>query len=133
MIAFPQMVMIYKDEAPKVDSNRIEINLPAADGNAEPPLLTEEEKKQEASSNDDIMKALGGKGDDKPAEPTKEEEAADDIMKALGGKPAPPAATAPPAGKQPDAKAAAKVPAAPGKSRDQQAAEEIEKALKGLK
>jgi len=133
VIAFPQMVMIYKDEAPKVDSNRIEINLPAADGNAEPPPLTEEEKKQEASSNDDIMKALGGKGDDKPAEPTKEEEAADDIMKALGGKPAPPAATAPPAGKQPDAKAAAKVPAAPGKSRDQQAAEEIEKALKGLK
>ena len=133
VIAFPQMVMVYKDEAPKVDSNRIEINLPAADGNAEPPLLTEEEKKQEASSNDDIMKALGGKGDDKPAEPTKEEEAADDIMKALGGKPAPPAATAPPAGKQPDAKAAAKVPAAPGKSRDQQAAEEIEKALKGLK
>ncbi len=133
VIAFPQMVMVYKDEAPKVDSNRIEINLPAADGNAEPPPLTEEEKKQEASSNDDIMKALGGKGDDKPAEPTKEEEAADDIMKALGGKPAPPAATAPPAGKQPDAKAAAKVPAAPGKSRDQQAAEEIEKALKGLK
>jgi len=133
VIAFPQMVMVYKDDAPKVDSNRIEINLPPADGNAEPPPLTEEEKKQEASSNDDIMKALGGKGDDKPAEPTKEEAAADDIMKALGGKPEPAAVTAPPAGKQPDAKAAAKVPATPGKSRDQQAAEEIEKALKGLK
>ena len=125
VIAFPQMVMVYKDDAPKSDGKKIEINLPASDAPVEAPTAAAEEKKS-AEESDDIMKALGGKSDDKPAAKSKDDEAADDIMKALGGKPDAPDAK--PAGK-PDAKA----PAAKGKSKDALAAEEIEKALRGGK
>ena len=125
VIAFPQMVMVYKDDAPKSDGKKIEINFPASDAPVEAPTAAAEEKKS-AEESDDIMKALGGKSDDKPAAKSKDDEAADDIMKALGGKPDAPDAK--PAGK-PDAKA----PAAKGKSKDALAAEEIEKALRGGK
>ena len=125
VIAFPQMVMVYKDDAPKSDGKKIEINLPAGDAAVEAPTAAAEEKKSEEES-DDIMKALGGKSDGKPAAKSKDDEAADDIMKALGGKPDAPDAK--PAGK-PDAKA----PPAKGKSKDALAAEEIEKALRGGK
>ena len=125
VIAFPQMVMVYKDDAPKSDGKKIEINLPAGDATVEAPTAAAEEKKSEEES-DDIMKALGGKSDGKPAAKSKDDEAADDIMKALGGKPDAPDAK--PAGK-PDAKA----PPAKGKSKDALAAEEIEKALRGGK
>ena len=125
VIAFPQMVMVYKDDAPKSDGKKIEINLPASDAPVEAPTAAAEEKKS-AEESDDIMKALGGKSDDKPAAKSKDDETADDIMKALGGKPDAPDAKS--AGK-PDAKA----PAAKGKSKDALAAEEIEKALRGGK
>ena len=122
VIAFPQMVMVYKDDAPKSDGNKFEINLPTSDATVEAPTAAAEEKKSEEES-DDIMKALGGKSDGKPAAKSKDDDAADDIMKALGGKPDAPDTK--PAGK-PDAKA----PAAKGKSKDALAAEEIEKALR---
>ena len=125
VIAFPQMVMVYKDDAPKSDGKKIEINFPASDAPVEAPTAAAEEKKS-AEESDDIMKALGGKSDDKPAAKSKDDETADDIMKALGGKPDAPDAKS--AGK-PDAKA----PAAKGKSKDALAAEEIEKALRGGK
>ena len=125
VIAFPQMVMVYKDDAPKSDGKKIEINLPASDAPVEAPTAAAEEKKS-AEESDDIMKALGGKSDDKPAAKSKDDETADDIMKALGGKPDAPDAKS--AGK-PDSKA----PAAKGKSKDALAAEEIEKALRGGK
>jgi len=121
VITFPQMVMVYKDDPSKADQNRIEINLPTADTPAEPGISAADEKKAEDAGNSDIMKALGGKSDDKAAEPSKEDAAADDLMKALGGKPEAPAK---PEGKADPAK---------GKNKDEQAAAEIDKALRGGK
>ncbi|MEO8103897.1 MAG: hypothetical protein ABI790_15345, partial [Betaproteobacteria bacterium] len=80
-------------------------------------------KKAEDAGNDDIMKALGGKSDDKSVEPSKEDAAADDLMKALGGK----------SDAKPEAKTKGKPTPPSGKSKDELAAEEIEKALRGGK
>jgi hypothetical protein len=121
VITFPQMVMVYKDDAAKVEPGKIELQLQQADtpdSATAPPSAGDQEKKpaESSSGNNDLMKALGGKSDDAKAEETaKEDAAADDLMKALGGKPAP----------KSDAKADGK-----GKTAEQKAAEEIEKALK---
>jgi len=133
VIAFPQMVMVYKDDAPKTDPTRIEINLPSneAPAGADAPV---ESKKTDDSDNSDLMKALGGKSDDKPSEKSPADAAADDIMKALGGKPDTPAKTEmKPDGKDGKAKETAKPAATKGKTKDELAAEEIEKALRGVK
>jgi GntP family gluconate:H+ symporter len=128
VIAFPQMVMVYKDDASKVDKGKVEITLPAT----ESPTAAEDAKSDD-TSNSDIMKALGGKSEDKAAEQVKEDAAADDIMKAFGGKPDAPAK----ADAKPDAtaekKADSKNSPAKGKSKDELAAEEIERALRGGK
>ncbi|MBL8523593.1 MAG: TRAP transporter large permease subunit, partial [Betaproteobacteria bacterium] len=136
VIAFPQMVMVYKDDAPKADPTKIEINLPSGDVPTDPSAPADGKKADEGDNND-LMKALGGKGDDKPAEKSQEDAAADDIMKALGGKPDAPAKVE----AKPEAKADGKdakpkegaktTPKA--KTKDEIAAEEIEKALRGGK
>ncbi len=132
VIAFPQMVMVYKDDTPKTDPAKIEINLPSGGTTADPTAPAADEKKTDEGDNSDLMKALGGKSDSKPAEPSKEDAAADDIMKALGGKPDTPAKTDAKSDAAPAAKDAAK-PAPKGKTKDELAAEEIEKALRGSK
>ena len=129
VIAFPQIVMVYKDDAPKSERNKIEINLPPADAPAEPAASAADEKKAEDAGNNDIMKALGGKSDDNSATPSKEDAATDDLMKALGGKSDAPAKS----DAKPEGKADGKPAPAKGKSKDEQAAEEIEKALRGGK
>ena len=134
VIAFPQMVMVYKDDAPK-GQNNIEINLPSTDAPVDPKAAVSADKKTEdADANTDLMKALGGKNSEaKDGVPAKEGNADDDIMKAFGGKQEAPASA--------DAKATSPVPGksdpkpAPtkAKTKEELAAEEIEKALRGGK
>jgi TRAP-type mannitol/chloroaromatic compound transport system permease large subunit len=137
VITFPQMVMVYKDDAPKLDQKQIEINLqPAGDANVPAPTPAEETKAEEAG-NTDIMKALGGSSNEKAAPSSEEDKSADDIMKALGGKPEAPAKadgkadakTDPKAGAKPAEKAAT----AKGKTKEELANEEIERQLRGGK
>jgi GntP family gluconate:H+ symporter len=132
VITFPQMVMVYKDDPNKADKSKIEINLPVN----EAPTASDGAKSEEAG-NSDIMKALGGKSDDKNAskagEQAKEDAAADDIMKAFGGKPDAPTKPDAKPGAKPEEKLDGKSAPAKGKSKDELAAEEIEKALRGGK
>ena len=134
VIAFPQMVMVYKDDAPK-GQNNIEINLPSTDAPVDPKAAVSADKKTEdADANTDLMKALGGKNSDaKDGVPAKEGNADDDIMKAFGGKQEAPAsadakATSPAPGKSDPKPAPTKA-----KTKEELAAEEIEKALRGGK
>ena len=124
VIAFPQMVLVYKDDASKADKGNIEINMPATDS-----ITPSDSAKTDDSSNSDIMKALGGKSEDKAAEQTKEDAVADDIMKAFGGKPDAPAK----AETKAESKTDNKVAPPKSKSKDDLAADEIEKALRGGK
>jgi tripartite ATP-independent transporter DctM subunit len=75
VIAFPQMVMVYKDDGPQVDPNKIEINIPGVESDAPPPALepgavpkTEEERQKQQDTTDqqnsdnantDLLKQLG--------------------------------------------------------------------------
>ncbi len=133
VIAFPQMVMVYKDDTPKIDQKQIEINLqPAGDPSVPVPTQAEENKAEEAGNND-IMKALGGSSSEKSAAPSADEKAADDIMKALGGKPEAPAKPDAKAGPKADAKPAEKPAPAKAKTKEELANEEIERQLRGGK
>ena len=131
VIAFPQMVMVYKDDAPKTDQKQIEINLRPADAPTGSGISAADEKKAEDAGNADIMRALGGKSDDKSAEPSGEDAAADDLMKALGGKPE--ARLDPKPDIKADGTPGAKPAPAKSKSKNDLAAEAIEKALRGGK
>ena len=128
VIAFPQMVMVYKDDGSKADKGKIEITLPAADAPA-----AADDAKTEDNTNSDIMKALGGKSEEKASEQAKEDAAADDIMKAFGGKPDAPTKADAKVETKVETKADGKSPPAKGKSKDEIAADEIEKALRGGK
>ena len=130
VIAFPQMVMVYKDDAPKPGQNKIEFNLPVSDSST-----VEDKKTDDAAGNTDLMKALGGhSSESKDSELVKEDAAVDEIMKAFGGKQDAPAKTdgkiepAPSRGK-----ADPKTIPARGQTKEELAAEEIEKALRGGK
>ena len=126
VITFPQMVMVYKDDPSKAGHKQIEISLPPpAETPAERASSAAEEKKAEEAGNNDLIKALGGKGDDKAAERSKEDAAADEILKALGGKTDAPAKA--------DPKAPGQAAPAKGRSKEEQATDEIEKALRGGK
>ncbi|MEQ1518414.1 MAG: TRAP transporter large permease subunit, partial [Usitatibacteraceae bacterium] len=57
VIAFPQMVMVYKDD-PSKSAPKIELNIPASD--TPDPNAPEEKKTDEAAGNNDLMRALGG-------------------------------------------------------------------------
>ena len=134
VIAFPQMVMVYKDDAPKSGQDKIEINLPANDAPADPNAPVSEDKKTDDSAgNTDLMKALGGQSSESKDGASKEDTAADDIMKSFGKQDAPTKseskAEPTPAKGKPDSKAA--VPK--GKTKEELASEEIEKALRGGK
>ncbi len=128
VIAFPQMVMVYKDDGHKADKGKIEITLPAADVPA-----AADDAKTEDNTNSDIMKALGGKSEEKASEQAKEDAAADDIMKAFGGKPDAPTKADAKVETKVETKADGKSPPAKGKSKDEIATDEIEKALRGGK
>ena len=130
VIAFPQMVMVYKDDAPKPEPAKIELNLPGSEPSAPAAPASTEGK----SDNNDLMKALGGK-DDKSAAPDAEkksdDDSADDLMKALGGKAEAPKKAEPAVPPKEEPKAGATKPKA--KTADELAREEIEKALRGGK
>jgi len=82
VIAFPQMVMVYKDDGPQVDPNKIEINIPGVGSEVPPPPLdpgaapkTDEElqKQQDTTdqqnsdnANSDLLKQLGSPPADVP-------------------------------------------------------------------
>ncbi len=125
VIAFPKQVTMFLDEPVKLDLDKIQIQLEGdvADPNAVK-VPGSEEKKDEAG-NTDLMKALGGQSDVKSSTPSNEQAATDDLMKALGGKPAAPAKA--------DTGATVQPATTKGKSREELAAEEIEKALRGGK
>jgi hypothetical protein len=110
VIAFPQMVMVYKSDKPLVDPNSIEINIPTNELAPPPAAGSAEETKAEGAGNDDLMKSLGGTSDAPKAPEAKIDDANDDLMKSLGGKGAPaakdeanppPKPGAPPKGKAP--------------------------------
>ncbi len=82
VIAFPQMVMVYKDDAPKSDPSKIELQIPATPS-IEPPASGQ--ATEQADDNSDLMKALGGKTDDATPAAAVQQDANDDLMKALGG------------------------------------------------
>ncbi len=128
VIAFPQMVMVYKNDQPKIDGGKIETQLQSTI----PAPTTSEQNKTEDNSNNDLMKSLGGAGSAPAPEAPKADSGADDLMKALGGAPA--SAPAKPEAKtdgKADAKPDAKAAPAKGKTAEQKAAEDIEKALSG--
>jgi hypothetical protein len=136
VIAFPQMVMVYKDDAPKPGQNKIEIVLPPGDSATDANAPGAQDKKEaDTDGNDDLMKSLGGQSSEAKAdEQSKADAAADDIMKAFGGKPEAPSkadtkAEAAPAKGTADSKS----PPAKSKTKEELAAEEIEKALRGGK
>ncbi len=123
VIAFPKQVTMFLDEPVKLDLDKIKIEL-ESDRNPDAPVpVPGSEEKKSDEGNNDIMNALGGKSDDKSAESSKEDSATNDIMKALGGK-------TDPASKPSDKTAPAK---GRGMSKDDLAAEEIAKALRGGK
>ncbi len=134
VIAFPQMVMVYKDDAPKPGQNKIEFNLPTGDSPNDPNAPVSEDKKtDDAAGNADLMKALGGQSSESKDGASKEDTTADDIMKSFGKQDAPTKSDGKvepvPAKGKPDSKAVApKV-----KTKEELAAEEIEKALRGGK
>ena len=106
VIAFPQMVMVYKDDAPKAAPSTIEFQAPS-------------DKTDATDGNTDLMKALGGQSSDA----SKAEAANDDIMKSFATKPETAAKTPPQV-----------QPAKPtAKTKEELANEEIEKALRGGK
>jgi tripartite ATP-independent transporter DctM subunit len=105
VIAFPQMVMVYKSDKPLVDPNSIRIDIPTNETVEPPAAGSAAETKAEGAGNDDLMKSLGGKSDAPRAPEPKEESANDDLMKSLGAKPPPP---------EPAAKGAAKDGPKPG-------------------
>ncbi|HEX9391819.1 MAG TPA: TRAP transporter large permease subunit [Usitatibacteraceae bacterium] len=127
VITFPQMVMVYKNDQPKVDGGKIETQLQSI----MPPPSAGEQTKTEDNSNNDLMQSLGGTGS-APADAPKADTGGADLMKALGGAPAKPDAAAKPDIKA-DPKAGTKATPAKGKTAEQQAADDIEKALSGGK
>ena len=132
VIAFPQMVMVYKDDAPKPGQNKIEINLPPIDPSAP---ADSDKKADDTAGNTDLMKALGGQSSETKAEATAKEDAvADDIMKAFGGKnDAPPMPAVKSNAKADKAKPDVKATPAKVKTKEELAADEIEKALRAGK
>jgi TRAP-type mannitol/chloroaromatic compound transport system permease large subunit len=134
VIAFPQMVMVYKDEVKKIDPSKIDYNLGPATSDAD-------QQKADDAGNVDLMKSLGGSAvPPKAVEPPKADAQTDDIMKALGGSPASGTDTKAESKveSKPDVKSDSKVndPKAPvvkAKTPEEKAAEEIEKALRGNK
>ena len=128
VIAFPQMVMVYKDDAPKPGQNGLEFNLPP--GNAP---AAEDKKTEDSTGNTDLMKALGGQSSEAKDTAAREDAAADDIMKAFGGNAVP--AKSDGKGELPSAKAKVETKATPDKvkTKEELAADEIEKALRGGK
>ncbi len=123
VIAFPQMVLVYKNDQPKIDGGKIETQLQST---VPAPTLPDAVKTDD-NSNNDLMKSLGGTGSTPAPEAPKAEGGADDLMKALGGAPSAPA--------KPDAKTDAKTdtkaPPAKSKTAEQKTADDIEKALSG--
>ena len=127
VIAFPQMVMVYKDD-PSKQGPKIEIDLPGGDATA-----PDEKKTDESAGNTDLMKALGGQSSEAKDADAESDAAAEDIMKSFG-KPEAPAKTdgraeAAPAKDKPEPKT---IPSK-AKTKEELAAEEIEKALRGGK
>ncbi len=67
VIAFPQMVLVYKNDAVKGDPGKIELNLPPNDIPANP-YVPVEQNDNSNEKNSDLMKSLGGQDDSvKPA------------------------------------------------------------------
>ena len=112
-------------EPVKIDLDKVQIRLEGDNPDPNAIKVPGSEDKMDEAGNTDLMKALGGQSDVKSAEPSKEESASDDMMKALGGKGD---SSAKPVTRPPDKPGAGK-----GKSREELAAEEIEKALRGGK
>ena len=130
VIAFPQMVMVYKSDAPNSAPGKIEFNMPASDA-----PTVDGSKPDDAAGNTDLMKALGGQSSEsKDSATSKEDAAADDIMKSFGGKQDAPAKGENKIEVAPDkGKVDSKTPPAKGKTKEELATEEIEKALRGGK
>ena len=118
VIAFPKQVTMFLDEPVKIDLKTIKIEL---EGDIKVPDSPADKAKSQDSGNDDLMKSLGGQAETKDAKPATES-ANDDLMKALVG------ATNTLAADKKDVKAGADNPKA--KTKDELAAEEIEKALR---
>ena len=131
VIAFPKQVTMFLDEPAQFDINKIKIELEGDNPDPNAVKVPGSEDRKDEAGNTDLMKSLGGQSDAKPTEPSTAESEADDLMKALGGKPDAPVKS----GTNPDDKPSRKIaPAkATGKSKEQIAAEEIEKALRGGK
>ncbi len=134
VIAFPQMVMVYKDEVKKIDPSKIDYNLGPATSDAD-------QQKADDAGNVDLMKSLGGGAvPPKAVEPPKTDAQSDDIMKALGGSSATStdSKTESKADAKPDLKTDGKAsdpkaPAMKKKTPEEKAVEEIEKALRSNK
>jgi len=132
VITFPQMVMVYKDDAPKPGQNKIELDFQPADSNNSDDT---DKKADDTTGNTDLMKALGGQSSETKADTAaKEDAAADDIMKAFGGKTdAPAKADVKPDAKTDKGKPEVKAAPAKTKTKEELANEEIERALRGGK
>jgi TRAP-type mannitol/chloroaromatic compound transport system permease large subunit len=77
VIAFPQMVMVYKDDAPTVDPSKIEINIPASDTGQAPGTDTAEPPKEGGAP------AAPAKSDDPLEQMLNDQKKEDDAGKAL--------------------------------------------------
>ena len=61
VILFPQMVMVYKSDAPTVDPTKIEINIPSSDPlapDAEPPAADGKDDEKSGAAADPLEKML---------------------------------------------------------------------------
>ncbi len=137
VIAFPKQVTMFLDEPAKFDVDKVRIELEGDNPDPYAVKAPGSEEKKSDESNNDLMNSLGGRSDDKSAGPAKEDAAADDLMKALGGKTDAPANPGAKPGDKPGARSGAKagdkaIPAK-GKTQDELAADEIDKALRGGK
>ena len=128
VIAFPKQVTMFLDEPVKLDLDKIQIQLEGDVADPNSVKVPGSEDKKDEGGNTDLMKALGGQSDVKSATPSNEQAATDDFMKALGGKPDTPAKAD---GKRDGV--AGKPATTKSKTREEVAAEEIEKALRGAK
>ena len=121
VITFPQMVMVYKDDAAKIDPAKIDVMMQP---DAQPSEA--EQKKSNDNNSSDLMKSLGGTAEPPKTEDAKPDAAADDIMKSLGGTPA--KAETKPATRTDPKTIPTKI-----KTAAEKAADDIEKQLSGAK
>jgi hypothetical protein len=86
VIAFPQMVMVYKDEASTVDPTKIQIDIPAMEEQTQPPSFDTPGAGGSAPADGSAPAKSGDPLADQLNQQNREDKSADDLMNQLKAK-----------------------------------------------